>query len=619
MLLVLDHAMIYSRFYETIDYAVAKEGTKLLQSLVQYTHSSKPSEMLIYLPRMQVLTTKVIVDLEQDQLFNTNADFIIDLLESYQSFLSASMKILLGETLAKPFFQARIQELVDGEFDEDNVAYGRFLISFAEAELKTLTENPDIDVSACVITMLTSLITCRGYAIEEDELVPQLLEFWMNYAQFVVDNQASSTTAEKTQWQPAAESKLYQVIEAFSKKTQLPPTNIFGHWDRQTQAEFNLFRRDFLELSASGYSVLGSTMLKALITAAVQLWQDKNWYELEIVLQCIRGSMEAAGDSKEAYEALAVLFNSPVIATFGDTTQEIPTVLRQAAMHIVLDCAEFFNHYPASLVPTLDFLFLCLETPSLQEGSANCIAKICGIARDHIINYHGLLAQRCIVFISAAARPTVVKKKLLAGAASVIQASWSVLYQEQERDHWLQPLNALESLLEVINQDVVRCRSDPTAVYALEEMRVSALCLLSMARAFRSPEGDLIDLADTKGQKIVPEAKILVDNIRVKITAMVSEIVHTYPSDGEIMESYCGILRAVISETMESPFKVQCLIVETLLNACISVTPRIGLLLQTVARFLRNPDPTWSSLGNEVASRCLYTALEVLDKAKGRF
>ena len=618
MLLVLDHAINSSQFHELEDYTIAKEGTKVLHLLVQYTHSSKPLEMPVYVHKMQVLTGTLISYLERDQLFNTSVDLITDLLESYNNFLTPGLKMLLGESFAKPFFQARIQELLKGEPDEDNVGYGRFLISFAEAELRTLIENPGVDVSVCVLNMLTSLIACKGYAIEDDELVSQLLEFWMNYGQFVVDNQASSTTERRPQWLSTAESKLYRVIEAFLKKAQLPPTNIFNHWDRQTQAEFNLFRRDFLELSASGYSVLGSTMLKALIAAAVNLWQDKNWYELEIVLQCIRGSMEAAGDSEEAYEALTVLFNSPVIATFGVTTQEIPTILRQAAMHIVLDCAEFFNHYPKSLVPTLDFLFLCLETPSLQDGSVNCIAKICDIARDHLRSHGGLLAQRCTMFLSAAARPTNVKKKLIAGATSVIQASWSILHQPQEQDHWMQPWSALESLLELIKTDLAQCLNDPGSNNAVEEARSSTLCLLSMAKAFRGPESELIDLDDSKGRGVVPGAMKLVDLTRQKITGTVSEVVGTYPTDGEIMEGVCGILRAAINETMDNPFKLEPWLVENILHVCLSVTPRTGLLLQTAARFLRNPDPTWASLASESASRCLYTALRVLEAVQGK-
>lgn len=586
--------------------------------MVLYTQQRSRPECSDYLEPLRSLTTSVISDLDHEDLFPAIAEFLGEILEDYESFFSQRMIMLLAEKLSSPSYQDRVQSLIAGDFGEDLVGYGRLLITYGYAEAEHLLLRCEDALTARVTNTLRGLIGCKGYAIQDDVLISHVLEFWSKYAETALTLKSQNTNAAKPPWLATAENNIRLALEAFLAKIQLPPAHIFQKWDRQNQGEFQALRADFRDLSASAYCLLGSNMLDGLVAYAIRLGQESNWYGVEVTLQCVRGSMEVAEDSEEGYNALAMLFDSPIIGVLGDLGQNIPTSVRQTTMHIVTDCASFFKRNVSSLLSILDFLFRCLEEASLMLTSAKSIAGLCDHCRGELSNHADILTDHYCSFVASMERPAEVKEKLIGGVASVVQAASAASGERSGAP--TQANEALSMLLQTVEVDVQKSLLGPSSPDTHGRALAAIACLASIGIAFRRPDSNIIDLEDDSESRLshnpVHQAAMSIDGARRSIIGIIIRVLGAYPEDGEIMKGVCDIIRAGLTEDIDNPFTVSPDFVAGLLVSYISRTHRVGYLLETVTRFLRKHTAS-SEDTRALAMHCLQTSLQALNNVKG--
>ena len=605
---------------------VFTESIKLLQSLVSYVHGDTHTKTPAVLREMRRLVFWVLEGFDREGQVQQAADFFIHVLDNESGFITADIAPAVSRQMAGSFY-IHVENLVRGGFDEENLTCGRLVIQFGEAFLQIFVEDPDnVDVKT-VTDMLRILTTAKGYAIEEDTLAQDLLEFWINYAQAALDGLPPSGHEEKPYWLVAATNNLYTAIEGFLKKVEFPPESVFKTWDRETQAEFHSFRRDFRDMCQTAYCIIDVAMFDQLFTHSERLWQEKNWYGLEAVLLSIRGCIDATGTSGSGYTFPARLFtNSPLIGALQQDAQEIPIVLRKAAMQVVSDCAYGFHDHAGPLKAALDLLFSCLEHPELREDAANNVARLCDVCRNTLETEAYVLTERCCEFLSRPGTTWQVKQKFIAGAAAVVQSLW---VKRQDFASWMRAYNALNLLLELIATDLVKyIPSRPLPTNTMEETRQSLQCLVSIAKAFRGPEAEVVDLeggpeGGDNGLAVdgldASNAEDRVNKTRERISALTAAVIRVCPNDGEIMESICNIVRAGINEKRGNPFHWPPEYVDSLVKDYISQTPRTGYLLETASRYLRVSDGSWwawTEKATQLATNCLHEALKMLESAR---
>jgi hypothetical protein len=560
------------------------------------------------------------LNLDTEELFYVAAELASDLAGNDTG---RRITKIVAEKLVGPFFQGYQREIIQGDFNEDNLAYGRLLVAIADAWILDLgvDKNWMLPHYETILENLVLVSQSKGYPAEDDHLIPFLLEFWSNFVELALAQQSSDEQVEKKELPIPWESYITRVLEALLKKFEMPPPHEYQTWERQTQVEFRNLRRDFRDLCAATYNLLGPGMLNTLVEYALRLWHEGKWQGVEISLQCIKGIAEVETDPKDGAQAFALLFSSPIFSSgtlkFNDN---MPVNVLQTAIELIMDCGTFFQNQSHSLLLVLEYLFKCLKKPELVLPSVKAIAALCDSCRDNLTDHTFILAERYHMFVTTTQQPTEIIEKLAAAVSAVTQSLWSKPGIERNAKQ-IAATKALDVLLTPIIQGLQTCLADPSP-YGQEQGLSALQCLVSISRAFRSPSTDLIDLESEPSEELIDSVPLTwCEERRSYISGLISQVLKRYPDVGDYMEATCNLLRAGMTEDANSPFRPPIDAFSCLLINHIQTTPRIHFLLETVSRFLRRQSAAEKKEIQEsrtiLAKQCLVASLEALQIFKG--
>ena len=612
---ILERALIYNQQIEGDARISPKSAIEVLQLLVLYTqYKPRPGNSDILEP-LRSLVASVVAQLENEELFASIAALLVEVLELCNSFFSHSMILFFAEKLTHQSYQTHVQQLINGDFSEDNVLYGGLLIAYGESKVDDIVLQRGPPANDKIVEMLGSLIRSSGYAVADDPLTARLMEFWSNYVETALTHRPSNMGENRAQWLQTAERNTQLALDAFLPKIQLPPPQLLLEWDRQTYAEFQALRGDFRDLSASAYSLVGASLLKTLVSYTVPLWQGRQWKTVEIVLQCIIGILEVAEETEEADRTLTVLFHSSLLNTIGSQDEGIPGSTQRAVVQLVTDSAEFFKRHTTSLPPILNFLFRCLQNKFIMLPSSRAISGLCDHCRKELIELCEGLSNYYCNLVSTAVLPLDVKEKLIGGVGSVVQASWPTILEVPDSSS--QAMRAWDKLFESIMADSARSSQDPSTTEGYESALSAVRCLASFAKAFRSPEEKFIDLVNDLPSLPEPimSSRRQRDR-RSRLCRILTEALRLYPRNGEIMESVCNVVRAGITEEEPNPFALVFQTIENSLLISVPHTTRIGYLLETVSMELRRLGKRFYTADISRTTRWLEASYQVLAAAK---
>jgi len=110
--------------------------------------------------------------------------------------------------------------------------------------------------------MMHSLTTCSGYAVIEDKIVSEALEFWNAFVEFVVDAEFEDDGPRT--WLDYARGQIAQAFQELWIKVRYPPAQEYGALDSDKQREFRQFRADVADLLVSAYPVLRGALTEAI-------------------------------------------------------------------------------------------------------------------------------------------------------------------------------------------------------------------------------------------------------------------------------------------------------------------------------------------------------------------
>jgi len=432
--------------------------------------------------------------------------------------------------------------------------------------------------------MMHSLTTCSGYAVIEDKIVIEALEFWNAFVEFVVDAEFEDDGPRT--WLDYARGQIAQAFQELWIKVRYPPAQEYGALDSDKQREFRQFRADVADLLVSAYPVLRGALTEAIARGCLDALSRQSWLEVEASLFSLNAI--SIGEQETEDHILVELFGSQLYTELKNSDSSIPARTRRTAVDLLGQYAEFFERQTAYLPAALDFLFASLQSAALAQQAAKSIASLCSSCRT-------FLAFQLANFIEAYQRfltwPTAdqsTKEKVMSGIAAIVQA----LPSHVDQAHWL------TTLLQFVDHDI----QDAATKFAkgeLEESQVSALaamsCLLGMAKAFQAPDDTYIEENSSNGHSLdfwrSGPGTVVQDHICQTIR-MVMQLFDQSPQPlelhGEVLEVICSVFKSGFTESIPGPFVLQAKVIVDFFATVHANTPRLETILSMACSFIRS-------------------------------
>jgi hypothetical protein len=438
---------------------------------------------------------------------------------------------------------------------------------------------------------LLQLLRAPGYPAEDDQVILNVTEFWIEYAEQIADTVMDSPEDE-IPFLEVVRTDLMQAVQIYIPKLQAPPLSEMSEWDEDNVDQWQFFRDNISDFFDQVNTVPATHLLGNMVVLATSVLPTQNWLHLEAIIFSINCISDSIARSDENTQALSALVGSSLFSDISSNNVDVPNKLKRAAMTLVDRYSSFIKKNPQFLPPVLTFLFTILgSTPAdrvkIADASAKSLEQLCSSCRKSLTPHLGELLQQCPQALSGPSANSYQKEKIMAALASVIQA----LPDEEAK------AAPLISLIGVIENDL------NTAIATLNEgnledsemLGTSALqCLASIGKGIQAPTNDVIDVdsddeegnddSTATGNFWTSLAGVEIQNRIVQCINIV-EFLH---NPGDAMDAACAILRAGLKETKPGPFVFPPAATVAFISKAQISTPRIEAIIGTACSFVSN-------------------------------
>ncbi|MCJ1476811.1 hypothetical protein MMC13_005480 [Lambiella insularis] len=605
MILVLKYILGKST---TRNVALTNEGIKCFQSWVLYAQRAWFKQEQ-YLLSFKSLNTYVIEHFKFSETVAASREFLVDVMANFPSFLTAQDYEHLARTLYSPATRVFVENLRNGEFDDDTLAYARLLLAFGDAKLQDIARNPEVSYLSSVLGLLEALLMCKGYAIAEDEICSQAIEFWNSFAEYLMDEQHGISMAEahRPAWITAAIQTIMRVVQACWNKVQLPPSgNDSASWDRETWTEFKAFRKDVEDFIQTSHIILGLRLFERFAQLVLESLIVADWYQIEATLFCLNALADSVSGDDIEDQALSEIFSSGIFAKMTGNTASVPIECQQTAVDMISWYSPFFERHTDYLPQTLNFLFACLKEEDLARHASKAIQSLCDSCRGRLTAELSTFMYQYEVVLTWNTVDAKVKERILGGIAAIVQA----LTPEEAK------LAPLEQLLVFVQHDVDVCLQHLDVGHYDEAVShgLGALgYLYCIGKAMQAPEDGTIDLETTQTTKWLSSVWEEEPGrmLQSKIVRLYESIFFALQSDGNIVEATCHVLRTGYTEYLPGPFVLSPLKTAELVVRTSLTTARPGIILDTAKSMLTRNMTTYPEDLKPAALYCFRHALQL--------
>ena len=571
------------------------ESIKLLHTLI----SELPKDSLRATNSegtLQGLLTHTIDLLENQEYFEVVAELLCDAFPNDDLFLTREHHAMIFEVLQAPVPTAMLNSLIEGSSNSGPLRYARLLLAYCEPKASKMASEPESEPYKTCLQQLAQITGRPGVAIDEDEMIAEVLEFWSLFAGAVASSDYTSAML-KEQGESEGPARFVKdlfrvVIASLLKKVQLPSTEEWASWDSTTKTEFFRFRVDFMHFLSSAYgSTFGPRLFVSLGEYAVEAGDRSDWDAVEASFMALTGVADAAADSEEIDPPLASFFDSPLWQNIMRPESGVPAQIGGAAAHLVTKYKTFFLRNPQYLEQIISFLFQCLYGQGTATTASKTTMALCMECRRHLAPHAQSFVGQYTSYASLNSARTIsgkeerqVKERLISAVTAVIQSQWSLPDAESQT----KALQAFDSLLSLVEAELSSAlqREDP------DEARGGAAgsmgCLAQMGKTYRlaSTSTAPIVLDDDEEPREAAAEPDEIKKLQHRIAYCCSQVLQRFPQDMEMMYFVCEVLRAGIPED-RGPFVIPLPYVDELLGEAIFVTPDPSYVLETIARMLR--------------------------------
>lgn len=539
----------------------------------------------------------VIASVTRDGTFEASVEFLADTLSSYSMLLTNDHYSALANLLNSPWSQTRFQDLLEGDFDSEYTRFAEFLLAFGNNRIELLMQADD-KCSQNILSLLSTLLTAKGYPYVEDTVFPAALEFWSTYAETLADdaysNSGCTSSLPKT-WQDRALSRLIDAISNGWRKIVYPPVNELANWDSNERTGFSEARKDMVDLLQCTYAVAGPQLVYTFAETLLTSLATSSWPQLEAAVFCLGGLADCIGEKQCCDESLSSVFNSTLFSRIQDQEARSTPHLRQTCVSLIGQYTEYFGRNTKMLHPALNFLFKQIEEPSMATLASKSIMILCSSCRHHLYGQVDVFLEEYQRLTSSRGVDCICNEKILGAIASIAQASPDAKNRHDAcarllqliRDDVQRSLNLIQepgSLL-VPCQATSRCVQDsPDDTPSLHIGLRSLRCLVSVAKGFQTPDDEPINLDAEDHQ--ARRSDLNLRELQQSVISIIIDIQRAFASSPEVTELICSVLRCGFAESEPGPFVLPLPDVASYITRHNASTPRIGQLVSTATSLI---------------------------------
>jgi len=567
-----------------------------------------------------------------ESLFQETTGLFTDIFQNYSVFFTDTHYESMFTAFESPWGTQLYEQVRNESSNAVLGAFGTMMLAYGDARVSDLMESVD-PRSQGFLNRLVGLLDAEGYLVGEDTIFVPALEFWLTFAETMVDS-TFSNEGEVPPWRPYADGHLKNVVINSWKKIRWPPAEVFADWDLDERAGFNDARKDVADLLQSIFTLSGVTLVSFFVDLFLQSLQNKSWPEVEASLFCLSALSDCVTDEPKYDNELGRIFSASFFELLSETQGPIPLRLRQTGLSLVGRCCEYFDRHSEYLPHALNLLFAAVGDPVLGSSSARSISTLCSSCRTVLTGETEAFIRQYQTIRNGQTLDSIAEEKILHAIGSIIQA----IPDEELR------LSMFEALYNFLKQDVERATrlkslpgilnlADPNFSRGLDNwnspqpvpphdeiaqgIALRALrCLASLAKGMRDTRGKVVEL-ELDSALNPREGRLAV--IQADIIGLMAGAQQTFSASGEVVEAICNIFRAGFSETEPGPFVFPADAVTDFYMQQSLATPRLGTLLSSVCSFvgflLRAPQ----ALAPGYLSRLLPWVVSILQALPGMF
>ncbi|KAG9856371.1 ARM repeat-containing protein, partial [Aureobasidium melanogenum] len=526
----------------------------------------------------------------EESVRDPTVELFVNTLEYRSKFLQKdqleSLSLLVRRTIGP-------QCLLQGQnfLDPTIVAFSKLITAYGKLVVKDLISERNQESSQEIIDLFQRLLRAPGYPAEDDQVILNVTEFWIEYAETIADT-LMDAAEDEIPFLAVVRNDLMQAVQTYIPKLQTPPLAEMSEWDEDNVDHWQFFRDNISDFFDQVNNVPETHLLSNMVVLATNVLPARQWLHLEAIIFSINCISDSIALSDENIQALSALIGSSLFSDISSNSADVPNKLKRAAMTLVDRYSSFIKKNPQFLPPVLTFLFTILgSTPAdrvkLADASAKTLEQLCSSCRKSLTPHLDELLQQCPQALSGPSANSYQKEKIMAALASIIQA----LPTEEAK------AAPLISLIEVIENDL------NTAIATLnkgnledsEVLGTSALqCLASIGKGIQALTNDVIDVdsddeegnddSAATGNFWTSQAGVEIQNRIVQCINIV-EYLH---NPGDAMDAACAILRAGLKETKPGPFVFPPSTTVAFISKAQISTPRIEAIIGTACSFVSN-------------------------------
>ena len=563
---------------ETRDKHLVREGISCYHVVVMYAHRAW-MDKVITLDSLRTLTPQVIKYLGDLDTFDVVLEFLTDVLANFPIFFVSDDYSLIVTILCSPMAQQYMSGLQAGDFDTESIAFGRMLLAFSDAKVQDLARYNTEPSTKVILGHLLNLLRCDGYAVVEDEICSQALEFWTTFIEYLIDALFADTNS-KPNWMDEALQYVVRALEACWAKIRVPPPEIGDAWDSEARSGFRAFRNDIEDVIQSSYTLLGTDILRRFTQLALDSLGIGAWYNLEATLFCVNALSDVVSDLETSDESLLILFSSSLFSRMAREATAIPVKTQQTAVSSISRYTSFFERHSEYLPLTLNFLFSVVVSPALGNVVSKAILSMCSSCRKSLVSELGIFVQQYGILEASSTLEPTTKERLIGAVASIVQA---VTPEEDQ-------LNPLDQLVRFVEHNVQEFLGLLQA-NRTEEAQMTGLyvlnCLISMGKGLQVPDEVAIDLdADRLPSSITIWEQDTGLSIQIRIIQCIGTVFNSMRHNSDIVEATCQILRTGYTELYPGPFVFPSEVTKEILISSELGSARLGYVLDTAGVML---------------------------------
>ncbi|KAL8710953.1 MAG: hypothetical protein Q9220_004552 [cf. Caloplaca sp. 1 TL-2023] len=571
-----------------LGHRITEDAVKCFRAWAAYAHEAWIDKGDQLKP-LRSLLPYILELLWHDDVFEVTADCLADVMAVFPALPAPEHLEELAQFLISSRGHRLLSFMVNGDVDPDAVAFSRLLLAYGDVRVQALAKQPKDPTVRLVMRQLTQLLACEGFAGAEDDICSPAMEFWSAYTEYLNDSSLAAEAVEP--WQTDAEQYLIQALEHCWAKVRLPPEHVYAQWSADAKGDFKGFRADVEDLLQSSYNLLGPSIFNHLAGFASQALQQHAWLHLEATLFCLNAISESISDDDVVDETLSDLFSSALFPNMTDPTLSMPLRTQQTAVATIINFTAFFERRTQFLPPMLNFLFEALRISNLAGISAKAISSICESCCNSLVPEVDAFIQQYEILLGWQGIEPSTKERTIGAISAIIQAIPS---DEQK-------IKSVSKLLGFVEQDVQEC-TELARVGNVGEAHDKGHCALrSLANAGKSlqePADIAIDLESDDGDADIYENRTWIA-IQQRIVQCLYTVNNALPSNGDIVEASCQVLRTGFKETSAGPFVFAPEVTVDYVTRGNLQTPRLENLLN-----IPSNDPELSSSCMDLA--CIY-------------